>query len=89
MTQRKKLGEFHRGALVCRTSYSMGGSVHRMYGRVIRVDIQNQLVIWRVLGETKSKVTTKYPPPAPEQPSGWKFYTVRKENLPEYLHEYL
>lgn len=88
MTKRKELGEFHRGALVCITAYGMGGSIRRVYGKVTRVDVKNKKVHWRPL-EKHYENTIDYPPPAPEEPSSWKFYVVTRKDIPEDLRQYL
>ena len=79
--QKKSLGEFRAGRYVEFSSYGSFGSLHHVYGKVIRVDVERSVVVWLLLGE-KQPNETKYPPPKPEEPSSWKFEVVRKKDVP-------
>ena len=79
--KKQSLGEFRVGRYVKYTRYSIGASISHYYGRVVRVDVDRSVVIWLPLGR-ESPVETQYPPPAPGEPSSWKFGVIRKRDIP-------
>jgi hypothetical protein len=91
MTKRKQLGEFYIGAFVKSTSYSMGGSVHRSYGQVTRIDLETQKIYWTRMyrDEVYKDGWVKYPPPRPEEPSSWKFFVIEEKDFPEECKQHI
>lgn len=79
--KKQSLGEFRAGRYVEYSSYGGFGSISRYYGKVIRVDVERSLIIWRTSNQ-EEPIETAYPPPKPEEPSSWKFEVILKKDVP-------